>query len=331
LSPWNQGTRPDEPAELYLQDPLIDYVSVTDDLREIEYHGQEKKGDHDAHRYEGIVDETDLGALGHDGGRGDIAEVTLWIDTTSLLPVRFEARVRYDRIVVEFLDYDLAVVAPDAPADARPFRDVQLPDAACIGSAFKDCLPAQAEISGSASCAGTGKRVCLVPLGQISAALVQHLVDTYRDDYDLDVTVLTATAIPPALADPQRQQVDADRLIEYMGGVFPDEYRDPQVTLIGVTIVDLYDSTSHFRYVFGVKGTPADPKAVVSNFRMDPATYSEPRDDELLFARTRKLVSKYIGLLYYELPASADPSSPMYDSILGPADLDRMKERLPVK
>jgi hypothetical protein len=64
---------------------------------------------------------------------------------------------------------------------------------------------------------------------------------------------------------------------------------------------------------------------------MDPATYSEPRDDELLFARTRKLVSKYIGLLHYGLPASADPSSPMYDSILGPADLDRMKERLPVK
>ena len=64
--------------------------------------------------------------------------------------------------------------------------------------------------------------------------------------------------------------------------------------------------------------------------RMSPEFYGEPANDQLFFSRMRKLVSKYIGLLYYGLPPSEDPASPMFDSILGPADLDAMTEPLPV-
>ena len=63
---------------------------------------------------------------------------------------------------------------------------------------------------------------------------------------------------------------------------------------------------------------------------MNPEFYSEPADDELMQSRFRKLLTKYIGLLYYGLPTSSDPTSPMFDSILGPDDLDRMTEPLPV-
>jgi predicted Zn-dependent protease len=172
--------------------------------------------------------------------------------------------------------------------------------------------------------------VCLVPLGQIPPAQVDALVAYYRKQYGLTVTVLTPAAIPASLEDPLRQQIDASGLIDYMGGLFPAAYGDSNAVLIGLTVVDLYDSTSTFRYVFGVKGSVRDPKAVVSTLRMDPRFYSEAQDDELLASRARKLLSKYIGLLYYGLPPSSDPASPMFDSILGPADVDRMKEPLPV-
>jgi predicted Zn-dependent protease len=115
-----------------------------------------------------------------------------------------------------------------------------------------------------------------------------------------------------------------------MGTLYPAPYRDAHAVLIGLTVVDLYDSTSHFRYVFGVKGNASNPKAVLSTLRMDPRFYSEPADDALLAARARKLLSKYIGLLYYGLSPSSDPTSPMFDSILGPDDVDAMTEPLPV-
>jgi hypothetical protein len=53
-------------------------------------------------------------------------------------------------------------------------------------------------------------------------------------------------------------------------------------------------------------------------------------DDERVLTRTRKLVTKYIGFMHYGLPASEDPTSPMYGSILSVPDLDTMEEPLSV-
>lgn len=202
----------------------------------------------------------------------------------------------------------------------------------CSGSDLGRCLEEQTELQSISrnSCDGFEKRVCLVPLGGISPALVDHLVDHCADEYGLPVTVLTPSAMPQDMVDSGREQVDAPTLIEYMGSLFPEAYRDPNAVLIGLTAVDLYNERSHFRFVFGTKGTPADPKAVVSTFRMDPETFGESRDDELLFSRARKLVSKYVGLLFYGLPPSDDPQSPLYNSILSLDDLDDMEEPLPI-
>jgi predicted Zn-dependent protease len=260
-----------------------------------------------------------------------MAEV--WIATSTGLPGKVEIKANGEDgflATIEFANFNETLAPPDAPANARPLRDAVFPDAPCIGAELADCLAVQSDIAGNGSCAGIERRVCLLPLGKISPDLVDHLVSTYRNQYALSVTVLPPAVIPAELEDPKRQQVDAARLIDYMGSLFPDAYRDPQAVLIGVTPVDLYDSTSHFRYVFGVKGTPSNPKAVVSVLRMNPQFYSEAADGLLFYGRARKLVSKYVGLLYYGLPTSPDPASPMFDSILGPGDVDRMTEPLPV-
>lgn len=205
-------------------------------------------------------------------------------------------------------------------------------DAPCHDEDFDRCRAAKRELQPIAqdSCAGDGKRVCLVPLGQVSPELMQHLVDHYRDQYGLTVTVLRPLGIPKYVVDSDRRQVGGSALINSMLGAFPDELADPNVVLIGLTPLDLYFEQKDWRFAFGVRGMPADPKSVISTFRMNPETFGEERDDGVLFSRARKMVSRHIGLLYYGLPENSDSESLLYSSILSLADLDRLQEPLPV-
>ena len=61
---------------------------------------------------------------------------------------------------------------------------------------------------------------------------------------------------------------------------------------------------------------------------MDPQTYGDPADRDLFEARVRKMLTKYIGLLYYGLEESPDPKSPLYSSIGGLEALDNVTEPL---
>jgi|GEM_PF-586550 len=199
----------------------------------------------------------------------------------------------------------------------------------CTGDQLAECLEPQVELQSISrpNCDGSDRRVCLVPLGQVRPDLVQNLVD-YWGQHGLSITVLTPSAVPSDILDARRGQFDAPTLIDYMGSLFPDAFGDPSAVVIGVTPVDLFDQSSHFRYVFGVKGTTANPKAIISTLRMNPVAYGESPNDELLFSRARKLVARYIGLLYYGLPLTSDRRSPLYESVLGLDDLDSMEEAL---
>jgi archaemetzincin len=345
LSPWNQGIRPDEQPQFGPDTPIVDYDQITGHLSDIEQLPDETIDGEDYLRYAGVIDlreipssaPPDVVSARPSGNAQGTANVELWLHKESYLPHKMQisaslARGESSLLTFEFFDYNRPIALPQRPADARPYRDLQFPEAPCTGSEFAECLDPQTALQpmSSASCEGAGRRICLVPLGQVSPALVMHLVEHYRDQYGLAVTVLTPAAVPADLADSLREQVDAATLIEYMGSLFPEAYADRQAVLIGLMAVDLYDRTSHFRYLFGLKGTVDDPKGVVSFFRMPPEFYGETPDEDLFFSRARKLLSKYVGLLYYGLPPSDDPRSPMFDSILGPDDLDRMGEPLPV-
>jgi predicted Zn-dependent protease len=344
LSPWNQGVRPDELPEVST-DQIIDYPVITEQIQDIERLPDQALDGQDYLRLAGVLDGRGFRSaspvLGSDPGYGyDEVDIVLWLDKETLLPHKISMEgstgvLTSDlaiRTSIELTDYDGPITLPQRPVDARPWRDLGLAERPCTGAQLAACLEAQAELEpiSRPSCEGSGRRVCLVPLGQVRPDLVQHLVEHYSDQYGLTVTVLTPGAVPSDIVDPLREQVDADALFERVGDLFPEAYRDPEVVLIGITPVDMYSKGSHYHYYFGFVGTFADPKAVISTFRMDPAAYGEPTNDALFFSRVRKLVSKYIGQLHYDLAPSPDPSSPLYDSIMGPSDLDNMREPLPV-
>lgn len=321
LSPWYQGTPPDEMPSLDDMDPVKNYEQLTDELRGVE---QLEDEDIDGLRYL------------HLQGRARSQDYTadLWISPKSYRPRRLVLRSSGDdtttfTITIDYTEYGNSLSLPPTPSAVKPWRDFDLAGAPCIGEAFAACSEAQAELipDSHSSCQGDGPRVCFVPLGKVDTDMARGLVAYYFDTYGLEVQLLTPLAVPSELVDPVRQQVDGETAVAYIEAQFPADAADEDAILIGLTPIDIYDSSSHFRYLLGWK---LQGRGVISSFRMDPLTYSEPADPEVKSSRTRKMLTKYIGLFYYGLPPSDDPASPMYDSIGGPDDLDAMSEPLDV-
>ncbi|MCH7576971.1 MAG: hypothetical protein IH822_04150 [Chloroflexi bacterium] len=266
------------------------------------------------------------------------------IITTLKIQWRFGgARVQavdFNGVVVFEDDLDLGdlermgyrIVIEPITLEVVPEGDLSYEYPPCYGPDLDACLEGQTELGpySSDTCEGEGRRLCFLPLGRVSPELILDLAAHYEDQYGIQVSVLAPSDIPTELVDPLRGQIDAETLIDYAASLRPEEYGDRDVVLIALTPVDLYNRTSSWRFLFGRKGTFADPDAIVSTYRMNPESFGEPRDDELTISRARKLVTKYVGLLYFDLPLSGDLKSPMFDNILSVSDLDRMEEPLPV-
>jgi predicted Zn-dependent protease len=199
----------------------------------------------------------------------------------------------------------------------------------CSGWDREGCLRAQTELIAIAhpSCEGRERRICFVPLGQVDPDLVSNLVKYYRDEYELEIGVLSPSAIPADMINPGRKQIGCESLADYMGTLFPADLADPNVVLIGLTPLDLYDEHRDWRFELGCADWSGPSRGAVSTYRMHLGTIRMV-DDERVFSRTRKLVTKYVGLMYYDLSPSYDPTSPMYDNIMRVTDLDEMEEPL---
>ncbi len=109
---------------------------------------------------------------------------------------------------------------------------------------------------------------------------------------------------------------------------YPMLWRDSDVTLVILTGHDLWlETRPQQRFVFGTvtvrKG--GGGFAIISSARMDPAAYGNATDSALLERRLRVLLGKHLALLRYGATPSEDPTSPVYNAVQSPADLDRMR------
>lgn len=86
----------------------------------------------------------------------------------------------------------------------------------------------------------------------------------------------------------------------------------------------MYIRAYPWRFAFNYRG--GQGFAVVSSARMVPWLYRLRGKEYLLQTRLRKMISKNIGLLVYELPLSNDPTSLLYSKVLDVDDLDLMQE-----
>ena len=140
---------------------------------------------------------------------------------------------------------------------------------------------------------GSG-RLYFVGIGQLSGFDVHELARSYGDRYGLDITVL-----PPLRYDAREER--AQRMIGFLKEGFPDLAADPQAVIVAVTKIDMdwYSWRDDGRF------------AVVSTAGLTTDQF-------------RKQVSKCLGLLWFELPMSADSRSVLYDGVSSGIDLDLM-------
>ncbi len=166
------------------------------------------------------------------------------------------------------------------------------------------------------------RRLFLASLGGFSVDTLRTLADFYRAKYGVQITILDPASIDPAARDDGRGQLVAEDLIESMRASYPDVVADRGAVVIGVVSEDLYiRDRPDWKWAFGLR--TQGRFAVVSTARM---TLGPGVSEDVAMARLRKMVTRDIGRMYFQLPASVDPRSVLFGEIDGVADLDRIGE-----
>ncbi len=175
------------------------------------------------------------------------------------------------------------------------------------------------------SLSGSG-HIVFIPIGSISNSKLRELADYFQHKYAIKIETKSNMQIPANAYDPNRKQLIAEEIATSLIDTYRKPNNESSTILIGITSRDMYIRGMDWRYAFGYRDTNRNV-AVLSNARMNDAFFGGPKTSKASQrSRLRKMTSKYIGLLYYRLPQSSDSRSVMYNSIMGPDDLDNMGE-----
>ncbi|HSB09094.1 MAG TPA: hypothetical protein VLM38_06245 [Blastocatellia bacterium] len=168
------------------------------------------------------------------------------------------------------------------------------------------------------------KTVYVVFIGRLATIPVSELTRYYRDRFGISVEELPLLRFDEATYDPARHQFMAEALIAQMKQSYLKQAQDENAILIGITDGDMY--LRKMDWQFGFSYRQEGRFAVVSCARMDPTNFGLPADDELLRSRLRKMVTKNIGIMYFNKAPSTNPKSVLYNNVLGLEELDYMGE-----
>jgi YD repeat-containing protein len=166
------------------------------------------------------------------------------------------------------------------------------------------------------------KNVYVVPIGLTASQAVDWAPRYYKARLGVDLTVLPAIPVDPTLIDQTRDQLNADRCIEYLQKKYPEAARDPSAILIGLTSSDMYIPALGWRYAENYR--KEGRYAVISSARLHPPQLLENLNPEWLNSRLQKLMTKNIVMLYFDLPMSSDYTSLLSGGVLSGLEIDQM-------
>jgi hypothetical protein len=196
------------------------------------------------------------------------------------------------------------------------------------------------------------KKLYFVPLGPLNSINLDELISYYSDKYNITVEALAPVPLQDSAFDPDRQQYMANQLTALFLTQHFQVAENPNNILIGITEADMYIPDKPWQFAFAYNAKQEFSVAVVSNARMyvpsiaelmgivqeyqdqtpDPSLRQLYLQEVQSFvspnaqSRFKKMLTKQIGLLYFNYPQSTDPKSVMYNSILGVDELDEMGE-----
>jgi predicted Zn-dependent protease len=160
-------------------------------------------------------------------------------------------------------------------------------------------------------------------MGSVPATTLQALAAFYLDKYGLRVAILKPAPINAASRDVGRRQLIGEELVTAMRSAYPKAAADPNAVLIGIVSEDLYVRVRpDWAWAFGLR---TDGRfGVLSTARMSWPQGLASKTVQM--TRLRKMVTRYIGQLYFRLPTNNVQGSVLYGTINGLYDLDRLGE-----
>jgi len=202
----------------------------------------------------------------------------------------------------------VAVAFQTIPAESGPRR----PTADDVASGAELRRPTLTESSG----------VWLVPLGDVKSVNVARVANEVAVRYRIPVAVLSKLALASWTLDANEQSLVAEQLILLMRQGYRAEER---ATIIGITDYEMYATRDDLTHVFSWRAPPH--YGVVSTSSLDANVFDRLRG-HCRHERTRKLVARNIGFLYYRRHEVDDPHSLLRPSMHGAGDIDKLNETL---
>jgi hypothetical protein len=166
--------------------------------------------------------------------------------------------------------------------------------------------------------------VWLVPLGEPRRVDMTQLAAELATRYRIPVAVLPDIALPSWTLDAKRHSLVGDQLIRLMGQAYRLRGR---AAIIGITDYEMYGGTEFRDSVFSWRESPPGHYAVVSTSLLGDDTF-DLRHRTTRHVRTRKLVARDIGFLYYGRPELDDSHSLLRSSMNGVHEIDELREDL---
>jgi predicted Zn-dependent protease len=167
--------------------------------------------------------------------------------------------------------------------------------------------------------------IYLLPLDGTSTTTINGLTEYYKQKFNVKIEVLPIIPVEAQASDNSRRQLIAEELIETIKRTYQSQLKHPKSIIIGVTADDMYIRQKvDWRFAFSFRN--GDRYAVVAIARMNPVNLGDPPNEAVMRTRLRKMITKNIGMLLYNLPQNNNPKSVLYSGILGVDELDAIGE-----
>jgi len=167
--------------------------------------------------------------------------------------------------------------------------------------------------------------IYFVPIGDAPSSEISGLVDHYHQKFGLQSTVLPVLAPGTSDVNQNRHQLIAENVLDSMHNTYSRYVENNSSILIGITSDDMYPLGENWRFCFGWR-KPEIRSAVVSTARMNLHYEGEPAGQANETSRLQKMVTKDIGIMYYNKSPNDNPRSVLFRGILGIEELDQVSE-----
>ena len=299
-----------------------------------------------------LTDDDGFGSLFREDSEG---RAELWVYDSGL-PARLVVAYQLDgepfglgtdddasfEMTMEFFDYgqpvDVEAPSPDQITENSPFDldDIiggaggdPFAGADCYADRVADCLEANTGLDSGAAdatlCQGAEARVCLVPVGNVRADIVDAVLEFHRETKGIEILVLPSI---PMTADwvSADSQVTEERLYKAMQDRYGVGDETPS-TFIAITPIDIAPEDGRYGWMFGARfgeGFQGLNHGVFSYFRMvNVEPYDgRPITDALIHDRASKYVGRYVALLHLDYPMVDDIEFLNYSEMGGFSVLD---------